>query len=193
MKSFIFPAALFAGLVAAQSEQLPSCAQPCVTKFTTGDGIAGCSQLDIECICSNDGFLDEIACCLADACDAEGRADAVTFASQICSTAGVDVPDEVVCKAKSSTRLSTGSSTGSSTSTRTSTQTASSTSSADSDASNASDASSTTEEASNATGDSSTTASDASSETTTAATDSGASSANVAGLLGAAMAMLFAL
>lgn len=65
--------------------------------MTTGDKIAGCNQGDIKCVCENDSFLDEIACCLADACDEDGKNKAVSFARGICNGAGVEVPDEVVC------------------------------------------------------------------------------------------------
>ncbi|KAL2113360.1 hypothetical protein VUR80DRAFT_4197 [Thermomyces stellatus] len=80
------------------STDIPSCAGECVNVATVGDKIAGCSQGDIKCICENEDFLDNIACCLNDACDQEGKDQAVSFARQICSGAGVEVPDEVVCK-----------------------------------------------------------------------------------------------
>lgn len=69
----------------------------CVNVATVGDKIGGCSQGDIKCICSNDKFLDNIACCLSSACDDDGKDKAVSFARSICGGAGVDVPDEVVC------------------------------------------------------------------------------------------------
>ncbi|KAF4461917.1 cell wall [Fusarium albosuccineum] len=110
MKFYVFAYVLLAGFAAAQQEKLPSCAQPCINKYTTGDGIAGCGQFDFKCICGNQDFLDGIACCLEDECDASGRAAAVKYAGQICSSAGVDVPDEVVCKNTTSTGTPTASS-----------------------------------------------------------------------------------
>ncbi|KAF4981499.1 hypothetical protein FDECE_17686 [Fusarium decemcellulare] len=112
MKFHVFASVLLAGFAAAQQEKLPSCAQPCVNKYTTGDGIAGCGQFQFKCICSNQDFLDGIACCLEDECDASGRAAAVKYAGQICSSAGVDVPDEVVCKNTTSTGTATDTATG---------------------------------------------------------------------------------
>ncbi|KAM5355915.1 hypothetical protein ACJ41O_002561 [Fusarium nematophilum] len=165
MKSFLVSAALFAGLVVAQAGKLPSCAQSCVDKYTTGDGIAGCGQLEVKCICSNENFLDGIACCLEDQCDQEGIAAAIKYAGQICSSAGVDVPDEVVCKDKGSGSSTSADSTGTSTGTNTE-----------------GSASTPTE-------------SSGSAETTegAASNDNAASRGSAAGLLGAAMAMLVAL
>ncbi|KAJ0135912.1 GPI-anchored CFEM domain protein [Colletotrichum tanaceti] len=71
--------------------------QGCVNQYTSGNAIAGCSNLDIKCICSNAGFLDGIACCLASACPASEQENAVRFAKNICTGAGVAVPDQVVC------------------------------------------------------------------------------------------------
>ncbi|KAF9761912.1 hypothetical protein IL306_003632 [Fusarium sp. DS 682] len=98
MKLSVFTSVLLAGLVAAQQEKLPKCAQPCVDKYTTGGGVAGCGQLDVKCICSNKDFLSGIACCLEDKCDSASKETAVKYAKQICSTAGVnDLPDQVTC------------------------------------------------------------------------------------------------
>ncbi|KAF6815067.1 CFEM domain-containing protein [Colletotrichum musicola] len=95
---FAAVAIALAGLAGAQVSQLPACAQECVNKYTTTNAIAGCSQLDIKCICSNSGFLDGIACCLAAACPKADQDSAVKFAKDICTGAGVSVPDQVVCK-----------------------------------------------------------------------------------------------
>lgn len=71
--------------------------KPCLEDYTSGSEIADCGQFDIECICSNDQFLDGIACCLDEECDEDGKSAAVKFAQQICGTQGVEVPDEVTC------------------------------------------------------------------------------------------------
>ncbi|KAK2065379.1 hypothetical protein LY76DRAFT_331088 [Colletotrichum caudatum] len=97
MKSSVAVAIALAGLAAAQTD-LPKCAQSCVTQFTSGTAIAGCSNLDVKCICSNDNFLDGIACCLAKACQEADQKAAVQYAKNICTGAGVTVPDQVVCK-----------------------------------------------------------------------------------------------
>ncbi|KAK2000774.1 hypothetical protein LX36DRAFT_654026 [Colletotrichum falcatum] len=97
MKFSVAVAIALAGLAAAQTD-LPKCAQGCVTQFTSGNAIAGCSNLDVKCICSNENFLDGIACCLAGACPEAEQKTAVKYAQNICTGAGVSVPDQVVCK-----------------------------------------------------------------------------------------------
>jgi cobalamin biosynthesis Mg chelatase CobN len=92
--------------------------------FTSGNQIGSCGNLDIQCICSSSSFLSSIACCLSSACDAADQQAAVAYAKQICTTAGVTVPDAVSCasssttatatSAASSARSSTGPSTGTS-------------------------------------------------------------------------------
>lgn len=76
-------------------------------KYTTGNAIAGCKNGNVKCICENDEFLNGIACCLTDACDDAGKAAAVKFAQQICSTAGVTVPEEVTCNNSTSSSSAT--------------------------------------------------------------------------------------
>lgn len=91
-----------ASLVAAQNG-LPTCAESCVSNFTTGQEIGGCNSLDIKCICSQQTFLSDIACCLAGACDAADQQTAIGYAQNICGTAGVTVPSSVVCTANATT------------------------------------------------------------------------------------------
>ncbi|KAK1449788.1 hypothetical protein CMEL01_07124 [Colletotrichum melonis] len=110
MRSSVVVVAL-AGFAAAQQNALPTCAQGCVNQYTTGSGIAGCSQIDVKCICSNSGFLDGIACCLAGACPQADQDTAVKYAKDICTGAGVTVPDQVVCKSANSTSSATASQT----------------------------------------------------------------------------------
>ncbi|KAH7328727.1 hypothetical protein B0I35DRAFT_404052 [Stachybotrys elegans] len=153
---------LLAGWAMAQST-IPSCAAPCVTQFTTGGQIAGCQQLDVECICSNADFLEGIACCVAERCDASEQRDAVQYAQQICTAAGVTVPDEVVCRNSSS-----------------------------SESASASDAASTaTDETASAT--ELTTATGTATTTSTATPDAAAGLAGSGSLFGAAVALLLAL
>ncbi|KEY74087.1 hypothetical protein S7711_05339 [Stachybotrys chartarum IBT 7711] len=76
---------------------------PCVNQFTSGQQIAGCQQLDIACICGNENFLSDIACCVADTCDEAGQEAAVEYARQICSAQGIDTPEDVVCRNSTST------------------------------------------------------------------------------------------
>ncbi|KAB8302637.1 hypothetical protein EYC80_006005 [Monilinia laxa] len=90
---------VLAGLTSAQNG-LPTCAQSCVTQYTSGSQIAGCANLDIACICSNDSFLSGIACCLAAACEAADEQIAVAYAQNLCKTSGVtDLPSMVSCAA----------------------------------------------------------------------------------------------
>ncbi|PON23837.1 CFEM domain-containing protein [Trichoderma gamsii] len=192
--SFVFTAALAA---AQDLSGLPTCATGCVTKFTTGTAIGGCQQLDIGCICKNADFLNGIACCLADACSKSDQDKAVSFAQQICSSAGVSTPDTVVCKDSSS---QTGSATASDSSASSKT-----TDSSDSSTTGSSDSSTTaTDSSSTSTDSGSTTAAPTSSsaQTTTASSTRSATSSTSTGaaaplasagsLVGAAIAVLAA-
>ncbi|RSL49246.1 hypothetical protein CEP54_012525 [Fusarium duplospermum] len=176
MKSTLFIAALFAGLASAQQDKIPTCAQPCVDKYTTGKGIAGCGQFDFKCICSNESFLDGIACCLEDECDDKGKEATVDYAKKICSTSGVEVPDEVVCKDSA----------------KESANTSASAASASASASNtaASDASSGTAAATTETGTSTETSGSGAAETSSTDSGNGASRGTAAGVLGAVMMAL---
>ncbi|KAL7935379.1 hypothetical protein V8C35DRAFT_299307 [Trichoderma chlorosporum] len=193
MKASIFSLVFLSGLAVAQSG-IPACATGCVTKFTTGTSIAGCQQLDIGCICKNADFLSGIACCLASACDKASQTQAVQYAKQICSSAGVSVPDQVVCNQSSSS--SSEAATESSTATDSSSSTAT-TGSSGSSTSGSSDSSSTATESSSASATktgSHTTA--AGSQTTTAASTTShnvaAPLATAGSFVGAAIAMLAA-
>lgn len=53
-------------------------------------------MLDIGCVCGNSNFLSDIACCVADKCDADGQKSTIDYAKKICS-GHADTPDEVVC------------------------------------------------------------------------------------------------
>jgi protein phosphatase methylesterase 1 len=85
--------------------------QQCVLQFTTGDAIAGCNGLAAGCICANKSFLDNIACCLAGACNQADQDAAVKYAKQICTANGVTVPDQVVCSNSTSPSTTSASST----------------------------------------------------------------------------------
>ncbi|KAI8691007.1 hypothetical protein LRP88_08284 [Fusarium phalaenopsidis] len=174
MKSTLFIAALFAGLASAQQDKLPTCAQPCVDKYTTGKGIAGCGQFDFKCICSNESFLDGIACCLEDECDEKGKEAAVDYAKKICSTSGVEVPDEVVCKDSAKESANTSASAASASGSNTA----------------ASDTASGTAAATTETGTSTETSGSGAAETSSADSGNGASRGTAAGVLGAVMMAL---
>ncbi|KAI5466011.1 hypothetical protein BGZ63DRAFT_375080 [Mariannaea sp. PMI_226] len=196
MKASILSLVLVTGLVAAQSDKIPSCATSCISKYTTGDGIAGCGQLDIKCICSNKDFLSGIACCLKDKCDASGQEAAVKYAKQICSSAGVTVPDQVTCNQDTSSESASASASGSqsaATKSASKSESASATESSSKDTATAKAATSaaTTTAASSADEATSTGSSSAPSSTSSGAAVAGMDSAT--GLMGAVMAVLLAL
>ncbi|KAL7803603.1 hypothetical protein V8C44DRAFT_343625 [Trichoderma aethiopicum] len=194
MKASVLSLVLLSGLVAAQ---IPDCATSCVTKYTTGTSIAGCGQLDIACICKNDDFLNGIACCLASACDKDGQAQAVKYAKQICSSAGVSTPDNVVCNENSSssaTESATATDDSSSTATTSgsSESTTAESSSETTATDNSSSAASTTNSASRTTGSSVSSASQTASSASQTSTNVAAPLASAGSLVGAAIAVLAA-
>lgn len=65
--------------------------------------MAGCSSLDAKCICSNDTFIQNITCCISEACDTDDRNTAIKAATDLCSSVGVDVPTSVTCTNGTST------------------------------------------------------------------------------------------
>ncbi|KAL2021319.1 hypothetical protein VTK56DRAFT_7290 [Thermocarpiscus australiensis] len=85
-----------AGTAAAQSPQLPPCAQGCANKFLSG-GIGNCGT-DPACICGDKSFIGDIACCLAGVCDPPQQSSAVAYAASLCSAFGVTtLPSTVSC------------------------------------------------------------------------------------------------
>ncbi|KAM0486954.1 hypothetical protein ACHAPX_000221 [Trichoderma viride] len=200
MKASIVSLVFTAALAAAQDlSGLPSCATGCVTKFTTGSAIGGCQQLDIGCICKNADFLNGIACCLADACSKSDQDKAVSFAQQICSSAGVNTPDTVVCKDSSSQTGSATASDSSASSKTTESSDSSTTRSSDSSTTGSSDSSSSTSTDSGSTtaaptGSSAQTTTASSTRSATSSTSTGAAAplASAGSLVGAAIALLAA-
>ncbi|KAL6818561.1 cell wall protein [Trichoderma sp. SZMC 28013] len=194
MKASVLSLVFLSGLAAAQ-DGIPTCATGCVTQFTTGTSIAGCGQLDIACICKNADFLSGIACCLVSACDKDAQTQAVQYAKQICSSAGVSTPDQVVCneKSSSSTEASHESTTASESSASTATTGSSDSSTTDSSESSTTAESSSTSATTNSA--SRTTATSAASQTTSAASTTSSNAAPLASagsFVGAAIAVLAA-
>ncbi|KAL7946026.1 hypothetical protein V8C42DRAFT_322253 [Trichoderma barbatum] len=202
MKASVLSLVFLSGLAAAQ---IPDCATGCVTKFTTGTSIAGCGQLDIACICKNADFLSGIACCLSSACDKDSQTQAVKYAKQICSSAGVSTPDEVVCNdessstsepAKESTTATESSDSSTTESSESSTTESSESSTTDSsESSTTAESSSATRSASRTTATTGSSAGAGSQTTTAAATTSSnvaAPLASAGSFVGAAIAMLAA-
>ncbi|ATY59706.1 Extracellular membrane protein, 8-cysteine region, CFEM [Cordyceps militaris CM01] len=168
---FTVPLLAAASLVVAQSNPLnsiPQCAQDCVGKFLSGSNIAGCSLVDYGCICRNKDFINNIACCLAPVCDDQGKADTISLANKLCKAFNVDLPTAVTCNTAAS---------------------ASSTAASSGSASSSSGASQTTTATSSAAQSNSATNSGAAASTT----KPNAAPTNVAGLVGAAAALAFAL
>ncbi|KAJ4387100.1 hypothetical protein N0V93_007687 [Gnomoniopsis smithogilvyi] len=101
MQLSTFSVALFAGLSMAQFSGLPTCAQGCASEQFSGGSYAGCGT-DPKCICENQSFLGNVACCLQGACDSADQTSAIAFATQICSAQGVSVPTVVSCSTAAS-------------------------------------------------------------------------------------------
>jgi len=158
-----------AGTSLGQFNGVPTCGQPCLTKYTSGGNIAGCNSLDVACICSNQNFLSDVACCLSVNCDPADQQEATNFADSLCKANGVTVPTAVVC---TSTPAATGSSTTSPSASSTGSQSSSS-------AANAATISSTTTSTHSST-PSSTPSSTSSSATTKSTSNAG--SLNAAGI-----------
>lgn len=68
----------------------------------SGGSYTSCGT-DPKCICANQDFHGKVVCCLVGACSDVDQASAirVTFAQQICSANGVEVPDQVSCSTAS--------------------------------------------------------------------------------------------
>ncbi|KAK1249231.1 hypothetical protein MKX07_002747 [Trichoderma sp. CBMAI-0711] len=193
MKASMLSLIFLSGLAAAQ---IPDCATGCVTKYTTGTSIAGCGQLDIACICKNADFLNGIACCLTSACDKDGQAAAVKYAKQICSSAGVSTPDDVVCNENSSSATESATATNDDSSSTATTGASSESSTAESSETATADSSSsalaTTNSASRTTGTSATGASQTAASASQTSTNVAAPLASAGSLVGAAIAVLAA-
>ncbi|KAI4730096.1 hypothetical protein E4T49_02037 [Aureobasidium sp. EXF-10728] len=82
---------------------LPDCASTCVTS-----SFGGCNSIDVECICKNKDFLDNLGCCMSKACDkadqdvshtTDANKAAIGFANNFCSAYKVsDLPTAATCK-----------------------------------------------------------------------------------------------
>jgi len=110
---------------------VPSCAVPCVLQYTSGSSIAGCNNLDASCICANQSFISNIACCLVSVCSEADQQAATAYADQLCKANGVIVPTAVSC---TSSIITSTTSTPSSTATAAGSTTSSSSGSASSQA-----------------------------------------------------------
>ncbi|KAI5241455.1 hypothetical protein E4T43_05444 [Aureobasidium subglaciale] len=72
---------------------LPDCASTCVTS-----SFGGCNNIDVECICRNREFLDNLGCCMSKACSETDQAAAIGFANNFCSAYRVsDLPSAATC------------------------------------------------------------------------------------------------
>ncbi|KAH0285092.1 hypothetical protein M436DRAFT_57542 [Aureobasidium namibiae CBS 147.97] len=74
---------------------LPDCASTCVTS-----SFGGCNSIDVECICKNKDFLDNLGCCMSKACSKKDQdAAAIGFANNFCQAYKVsDLPTAATCK-----------------------------------------------------------------------------------------------
>ncbi|PMD15839.1 hypothetical protein NA56DRAFT_649890 [Hyaloscypha hepaticicola] len=72
--------------------------QSCLAEYTSGNLIAGCSSLDVACICSNPGFISEFSCCIYSGCSAADQQTAIAYATQLCASNGVtNLPTSAGC------------------------------------------------------------------------------------------------
>ncbi|KAG9737321.1 hypothetical protein KCU59_g9506, partial [Aureobasidium melanogenum] len=61
-------------------------------------GFGGCNSIDVECICKNREFLDNLGCCMSKACDKADQDAAIGFANNFCSAYKVtDLPTAATC------------------------------------------------------------------------------------------------
>ncbi|OAA72392.1 Extracellular membrane protein, 8-cysteine region, CFEM [Cordyceps fumosorosea ARSEF 2679] len=170
---FLIPLLAAASLVTADDNPLnsiPTCAQSCVGKFLTGSNIAGCSLLDYKCVCSNESFINQIACCIAPVCDDKGKSDTIALANKLCKAFDVNLPTAVTCNTAAATSTGSATSSGSATS-----------------------ASAATPTTNGASSGSATTGATNSAAASTSSSKAGAAPTNVAGLVGAAAVLAFAL
>ncbi|KAL2828683.1 hypothetical protein BDW59DRAFT_159481 [Aspergillus cavernicola] len=77
---------------------LPACAQDCAT----GAIPDACGLIDVECICAERTFIDDMACCVGKSCQPEDQDAALEFANGICGGAGItDLPQSATCRGDS--------------------------------------------------------------------------------------------
>ncbi|KAK5173465.1 uncharacterized protein LTR77_002146 [Saxophila tyrrhenica] len=108
MYTYIAALALLASSVLAQNPGIPTCAFDCVT------GYGGCGQFDYQCICSNQDYIAQMACCVSKNCDKADQDSTLEFANALC--AGQDVnnlPQTATCASTASSASSTSGSTAS--------------------------------------------------------------------------------
>ncbi|TKX25331.1 CFEM domain-containing protein 3 [Elsinoe australis] len=112
MRSFSIVAFLaYITAAAAQAQGLPQCAGTCV-----GTDFGGCGSFNVTCICSNKPLIDNLACCVSTACNAEQQTQVINFANGLCAGNGVtDLPQSATCASGASSGTATASASGSST------------------------------------------------------------------------------
>jgi len=96
--------ASLAALAAAQLQDVPVCAQGCLTSGLPSQ----CALTNIACICGASSFITGLSCCISQKCDAADQLKAVQLAQQLCGSYGVTVPTSAGCTG--STVAATGSS-----------------------------------------------------------------------------------
>ncbi|KAF7951188.1 uncharacterized protein EAE97_002739 [Botrytis byssoidea] len=76
----------FLSTVSLISAQLPSCAQSCLSSLPSQ-----CGQTDINCICADSSFSQNIGCCSFSKCDTADFDSVISFAVNLCSGAGISI------------------------------------------------------------------------------------------------------
>ncbi|KAL2040830.1 hypothetical protein N7G274_006288 [Stereocaulon virgatum] len=74
---------------------LPACAQLCLGNSTTSQG--SCASEDIQCLCSNDNYVQVLSCCVATKCNSVDQDSAASFNTQLCSSVNVTLPNYLGC------------------------------------------------------------------------------------------------
>ncbi|KAJ5157519.1 Cell wall protein TIR3 [Penicillium canariense] len=99
LTQFTLATATLLATVAAQGlGDLPTCAQSCATSSIP----ANCG-LDIQCICADQSFLSDIACCVADKCSQADQETTLKVAKGICASGGVtNLPSTISCPSTAS-------------------------------------------------------------------------------------------
>ncbi|KAF2842871.1 hypothetical protein M501DRAFT_36142 [Patellaria atrata CBS 101060] len=73
-------------------DSVPECAQPCIPT-----DYGGCNQISVECICSNDAFIQGVSCCAVSQCTGDDLQSIIDFATNLCSTNGVTLNTNPSC------------------------------------------------------------------------------------------------
>ncbi|KAK6350475.1 hypothetical protein TWF718_003666 [Orbilia javanica] len=86
----ILAVATFATAAFAQIDKFPSCGQTCLI---SNIGSAGCTGIDIPCICNSKPFFDKVVPCIDSSCSAADQEKSIAAAVGLCKDANPNVGD----------------------------------------------------------------------------------------------------